>query len=176
VAGAMAAASTLACRRREPTFGLQVCGDEERRYPHPAAGADPRRQHCLEHLAPPGQPSLCHPFRELDHPRGEQRLLILDADHALERCLRKIARADGHAIGETLTIATAERHPHPPPWLDVGRQRFRHEIIERLIDALRQDDRGHDALPGVVFHPLRPTREELPLVRMLVRRVWHARQ
>ena len=113
--------------------------------------------------------TLRHPGGQLQHPPRQQRLRILYAVHVLERRLGKLAVTHGHAVGEPQPVAATERHPHPAARLDLGRELLRHEVVERLVDAVRQHDGGDRAAAGVVFDPLRPALEQLALARMLMR-------
>jgi hypothetical protein len=144
-------------------------GDEQRLDPPAAPGPHARRQHGLEHLAAACQPPLGHPGGEVEHPRREERRVVLHAGHRLERLLRQVPRPHGHAVGQPHPVAAAERHPHPPPRLDRRRQVLGHEVVERLVDAIRQHDGGDRAPPRVVLDPARLPFEEFALARMLVR-------
>jgi hypothetical protein len=146
---------------------LRARRHEERHGATAACGPYARGEHGLEHLTAPREPLLAHPLCELEHPRREQRGIVLDAGHMLERLLRQVARPHGHAIGEPLAVAAAERHPHPLPRLHGGRERLGHEVVERLVDAIREHDRGHDPVARVVFLPGRAGFEKLALARRL---------
>ncbi len=138
-------------------------GGEQRIHPHPRPGPHAGGQNRLEHLAPPGHPPLGHPLRQFEHPPRQQRPWILDADHALERRLRQVASAHGHAVGESLAVGPPQRHEHAAARLDVGRQPLRHEVVERLVHAVGKDDGGDRAPAHVVLVPLRTVLEELAL-------------
>ena len=74
-----------------------------------------------------------------------------------------------HAVGERLAVGPAEGHPDAAAGLNLGGERLRHEVVERLLHALGQHDGGDRAATGIVLVPLGPALEELALRRMLLR-------
>ena len=65
-------------------------------------------------------------------------------------------------------VGPPERHADAPSRLHRPGEAFGHEVIERLVYAVGEDDGGHRPLTDVVLLPLGAVLEEIALARMLI--------